>query len=534
MPNPAKILPFCALLFALCPAHSGADRATLTVKIVDEFGSPTAARVYLTDESGRSYFPSGALIYNRMNWNVSEEHFFPVGGSFSIELAKNTYALRIERGKEYLPIEDKITLADSGSVEKTYRLERWVNMAGEGWYSADMHAHVSLKDVPTLVAGEDLNVLLPITMWRVSFVPAYKDPMLEEFLAKADSSGVIEVAKNRWFTPVNEELESDQSSILISRLGRKPIPLAFPFEELAERTHQQGGLVDSEKATSVELPAIAALGGIDFAGLANNHFWRSDCYTGPWGVWPDDAPRKYDQTCEGFARAGFDIYYALLNSGFPVKLSAGSAYGVQPTPLGWSRIYVHVDGAFNPENWFKALESGRSFVSTGPMLLLKVNGLEPGQESRDGQFPLGAEAEVTILSTEPVTSAEIVVNGRAMPVAMSRDESSKYSFRGKASLTLTTSSWIAARYVQPRGKTLTLAHTSPIYYWNQQQPIPFDSKDAEYLLSRIESLIREAKAGRARDGSDSTSNIFENQETRQKTVKYLLEAKQTLEAKLRH
>jgi hypothetical protein len=171
---------------------------------------------------------------------------------------------------------------------------------------------------------------------------------------------VVQVAKNRWFTPLNEELESDQSAILLSRHGRKPLALEFPFERMAERAHEQGGLVDSEKATSVELPAIAGLAGIDLVGLANNHFWRSNCYTGPWGVWPEHAAQKYAETCEGFARAGFDIYYyALLNFGVPVK-PAGSAYGVQPTPLGWSRIYVHVDGNFTAENWFRAEKMGRS------------------------------------------------------------------------------------------------------------------------------------------------------------------------------
>ena len=518
----------------LLTVSSATKPTTLTVKILDESGFPTTARVYLTDEKGKSYFPTGALVYKRMNWNVSEEHFFPPDGSFSIELQKNTYSLRIERGKEYLPIHDDIVLSDSGNVEKIYRLQRWMNMANKGWYSADMHAHVSLRNVAMLLNGEDLNVLLPITMWRVSFVPAYQDPMLDEILATTDSSGVVQVAKNRWYTPVNEELESDQSAILLSGLGRKPLSLEFPFEQMAERAHEQGGLVDSEKATSVELPAIAGLSGVDLVGLANNHFWRSDCYTGPWGVWPDHAMQKYQETCEGFARAGFDIYYALLNFGVSAKLSAGSAYGVQPTPLGWSRIYVHVDGKFTADNWFRALKLGHSFVTTGPMILLKVNGLEPGEEDRSGQFPLRVQADLTVLSTDPIANAEIVVNGQPMSVAMSPDENNKYYFHGNTGIALTGSSWIAARYMAPRGNTLALTHTSPIYFWNQSQPIPVTPKDAEYILAKIESLIRETQAGRAENNSDSTSNVFDNEETRQKTLKYLERAKKLYEAKLHH
>jgi hypothetical protein len=165
------------------------------------------------------------------------------------------------------------------------------------------------------------------------------------------------------------------------------------------------------------------------------------------------------------------------------------------------------------------------------MILLKVNGLEPGEQHWGGQFPLRVQAELTVLSTDPVTSAQIVVNGQPVSVAMSHDENNKYSFHGETGITLTTSSWIAARYMAPRGNTLALAHTSPIYFWNQNQPIPIAPEDAEYILTRIESLIRETKAGRAENGSDSTSNIFDNEEIREKTLRYLEQAKKTYEAK---
>ena len=62
---------------------------------------------------------------------------------------------------------------------------------------------------------------------------------------------------------------------------------------------------------------------------------------------------------------------------------------------------------------------GRSFVTTGPMIFLKVNGLEPGEEHRGGQFPLRVQAELTMLSRAPIAGAEIVVNGQPVSVAMS-------------------------------------------------------------------------------------------------------------------
>jgi hypothetical protein len=514
------------LFYLLLLGASFAGGTTLSVRILAEDGAPLAARVYLKSQHGDTLFPAGTLVYKKLNWNVSEEHFIAPTGAFSIELPEGAYSLTLERGKEYLPVQENIQVPAAGRTEKTYLLKRWVAMNDLGWYSADMHAHVSLNDAATLMDGEDLNVLLPVSWWRVSFVPAYRDPHLPEFLARADKSGAVRTAKNRWFTPLNEELESDQSSILISRLGSSPLELEFPFELMAELAHNRGALVDSEKPTSAELPAIAALGGVDFLGLANNHFWRSACYTGPWGVWPDHALQAYAQTCEGFARAGFDLYYALLNTGVRAELSAGSAYGVQPTPLGWSRVYVHVGSDFSPENWFKALAMGRSFVTTGSMIFLTVNGLEPGEVHKAEAFPLSADVELKVLSTQPAKSAEVVVNGKARSIPLAPDSSNPFSFSGATTLRLESSSWLAARYIAVRGQAIDIAHTSPIFLCNRDQPLPVAATDAEYVLRRIDNLISEVKAGRAANGSDSTSNIFDNSEVRRRTLQYLEQARE--------
>lgn len=77
--------------------------------------------------------------------------------------------------------------------------------------------------------------------------------------------------------------------------------------EFSRKAHARGGVIDSENATSLELPAIVACGAVDVVGLANNHFWRSDCYTGRRGAWPDHLLRRYPESCSGFALAGFEV-----------------------------------------------------------------------------------------------------------------------------------------------------------------------------------------------------------------------------------
>ena len=42
-----------------------------------------------------------------------------------------------------------------------------------------------------------------------------------------------------------------------------------------------------------------------------------------------------------------EVYYHLLNCGFRLPVSAGSASGVKASPLGYNRVYARVSGAFS-------------------------------------------------------------------------------------------------------------------------------------------------------------------------------------------
>ena len=60
---------------------------------------------------------------------------------------------------------------------------------------------------------------------------------------------------------------------------------------------------------------------------------------------------------------GFQTYYALLNCGLRLQPTAGTANGVHPVPLGFSRVYVHLDEPFSFDAWMRGLAAGRSFVT---------------------------------------------------------------------------------------------------------------------------------------------------------------------------
>ena len=147
------------------------------------------------------------------------------------------------------------------------------------------------------------------------------------------------------------------------------------------------------------------------------------------------------------------LYYTLLNAGFPLVPTAGTANGVHPVPAGFSRVYVYQPDGFNYDKWLDGLKRGRSFVTTGPMLFAKVNDRQPGgiiELSSDG-----AEVSVTgeVVSESPVSFLEIVVNGRPVLKVSSQPKttpSGAHQMTFSSKLLIKNSSWIAVRCYEER------------------------------------------------------------------------------------
>ncbi len=216
----------------------------------------------------------------------------------------------------------------------------------------------------------------------------------------------------------------------------------------------------------LEPRASALLGAVDTIGLVNNHIWRTGAYTAKWGAWPDRMLGQYPDTCRGFVPAGFDRYSALLHAGIDLKLSAGSASGVHPVPPGRSRIYVRTRAKPTVAGWFDAVRAGMSLVTTGPMLLLRVNGKEPGDEIRGLSFPATVDIEVEMLSTVAVDHVKVVVNGAVHSIAMKRDTAKARRYRGRLRTRLTDGAWITARRSADRAGSCDAAHRSPVFLGN--------------------------------------------------------------------
>jgi hypothetical protein len=229
--------------------------------------------------------------------------------------------------------------------------------------------------------------------------------------------------------------------------------------------------------------------------LANNHFWRTE-----YGVtnWAAPAPAWMNVGTGGrnerdWALYGFQAWYALLNCGFNPRPAGGTAHGVHPVPLGYGRVYVHLDQAFSYEAWLRALDAGRSFVTTGPMLLVEVEGELPGHRftwKNARSRTVAVKARIVAPRLEGM-KVEFVVNGEVVKhqdVVPAGSDAVEKIVRDK--IEITESGWLAVRCGQEgQGGRFAFAHTAAWWFDLGGALVHPRRKEIEWLAGRVREEI---------------------------------------------
>jgi hypothetical protein len=169
-----------------------------------------------------------------------------------------------------------------------------------------------------------------------------------------------------------------------------------------------------------------------------------------------------------FRQLGLDDFYDFLSLGVPLTAAAGSDFPWGGT-IGEVRTYVYTGPGFSADRWFAAMRRGRTFVTNGPMLFLKVDDDIPGDAIR---VPLHRSVHVTAHASAPPeigspSRLEIVAQGQVVHTAESKDPQG-HDLTIDVRLPIESSQWIAARVRTHNGG---LAHTSPVYVIIGGQPI---------------------------------------------------------------
>jgi len=457
-------------------------------------GEPLPARVYVIGSNDTLYMAEKCLPYERPQYasriGYTGRHFTTDGNTFTVRLPEGTATVIIERGKEYIPLEEKLTIVSGKTIEREFVANRWIDMASMGWYSGDLHVHRPLTDLADLMLAEDLNVACPQTNWNLG-----REPDLDAWLERADDSGVIRIDGTHLFSVMSSEIERfKNSAVLMHHTGKTILPVAeceeqgLPNISLIDRAREAGGYIEAEKPWWPESHIDIAAGAADFVGIVNNHLTYKSYL-------PEHPRRRsefrddYPEGVTGYVDYVLDLFYAYLNCGFRVMPTAGSASGALPNPLGYNRVYVWVDGAFTYDSWFAALKKGRCFVTNGPMLILKVNGKDTGEELsvEEGEV----HAVCTVYSLQPLDRVEIILNGEIVLTAAPELSGNRAEI--DADIPVSESGWIAARCFEKVGDTFRFAHTAPVFVETGGEPFKPRKYAVDYFLRKTRELVVRAE-----------------------------------------
>lgn len=498
------------------PREPAAPSAIEGVVLDARSGLPIPARVSIRGDDGTWYFPESAAAdgsavkYERKaigNPAIVEMHATLSAHPFRVAVPPGRYVLTAERGKEYHPERLELTVGPE-PVKASFRLRRWIDMAGRGWYSGDTHTHRTLDELPNVMEAEDLHLAFPLLDWvREAFVPpiarreaSFRDP----------GSRPIAVGPTRWIVPRNTEYEIFTVGPERHTLGaffvinhETPLDLGTPpVVPVAERARREGALIELDKHNWPWSMAIVPIMPVDLFELSNNHVWQTDFGFRQFGEPPADY-MGVERDAAGFTEAGwidfgFQNYYALLDCGFRLRPTAGTASGVHPVPLGFGRVYVRVEGEPSPDAWLKGLDAGRSFVTTGPMLLATLDGRDPGHRFEQAEpGPRAYHLKGSVESAVPVGRIEVVVNGEVahrLPAANDTGPDGSYRCPIDAQVEVDGSSWVAVRCYEdrPDGR-VRFAHSAPFHVDVAGRPLRPRKAEVAYLIGRVEAQIERSK-----------------------------------------
>lgn len=401
-----------------------------------------------------------------------EPVMFQTQAEFSIELPPGRWRIAVSRGMEYVPVVEELRIEEPGSLEKTIRLDRWIDLASEGWYSGDVHVHH-----PTLeeahrdylleyARAEDLRVVNVLEMGH----HAGTDFRQKGFGPKHRSE-----RHGYWLVSGQEEPRSTFGHIIgLNIHGFVRDVKTYDFYDIAFRgIHEQPGAL------------------VGFA-----HFAWNGCALPrgfPWYVTTGEI--DFVELLQ-FGLVNTSGYADYLNLGFRLSAAAGSDVPWGST-IGEVRTYVYTGRECDIDRWFEGLGKGTTFVSNGPAIDLRVDGRLPGAE-----VELDAAGEVRVSARtrgHPKVGLprELVVAGPAGAIRKAVRKENERELRLDFSLEVPVSQWLVAHTACDNG---AVAHTSPVYVVIDGQPTWCVKRGPAVVRRQLEAI--EKIRAEFIDGSD--------------------------------
>lgn len=466
------------------PGMSGATEARIAGRIVDaDTGETMPVTVTIR-------LASGAVIREHPSYNRG----FRSSGVFEKTVPAGPATVTVRRGFDYGAITRTVDVAAGERVELNFALRRRTPLRRLGWYCGDSHVHMihgqreitaDFPYVAIAARAEALDYMSLAQRWAV----AEETPeALEQECRKVSTPDFLltwnlEAPKNYWRGDVSYCMGHGWTLGMGGRTreGRDAIRLldalnAHDYEEqktpapnfdTQALVHQLGGIVSYTHPCRWWRGKWGGKGGYP---VEENKFISNLAAELPFDTIAGPTYDTIDilmQTSEREVNEnGQKLWFMLLNHAYRIPGTASSDASFDNPGRGVPgavRVYTRVEGEPTIDKIKTAMRAGRNFVTSGPLLLLRLGEHQPGDVVRvngPAKFRVSLRAWASGEPGETIKSIDLIRNGEVVKT---------FSFDAAApevsrdfDIEEAQTAWYAARC---SGSSFTqIAITNPIYF----------------------------------------------------------------------
>ena len=388
------------------------------------------------------------------------EYYLPIGEVF----------FEVSKGFEAKPLRQRFEVTpETGEI--TIRLERLFDWRAKGWVTADTHVHF-LSTQTALLEGEaeGVNVVnLLASQWGELFTNIGDFTGAGETKTQDGEYMVRVGTENRQHILGHISLLGYEGAMILPLTTGGPDesaqgdPVDYTLTQWAAQCRSQKGLVilphfPNPRAENAAAIVSELIDGVEVTKLGATGI--SPHYLSDW--------------------------YRYLNCGYHLAAIGGTDKMSAGTAVGEMRTYAKLTGPLTYQTWKEAVISGKTFVTSGALVDMTVEG--QGMGGRLNLAEGGGNLSVTwdvASAVIPVTSLELVINGETVQTA--RFEGLLGERSGYFTANIKESAWVALRVrgCYPGQPEVITAHTSAVFVTVAGRPL-FNAPDAATILDQIE------------------------------------------------
>jgi hypothetical protein len=193
------------------------------------------------------------------------------------------------------------------------------------------------------------------------------------------------------------------------------------------------------------------------------------------------------------------VWHHALNNDFPVAATGGEDANTslhRHTMLGSVRTYAFVGPQLDARRWIDAVGEGRSFMSNGPLVELRINQRISGESIQLPPEGGTLDVECNVWSIFPLTRAVIHHNGKVWKELPLDPDRRSATFRTRA--TIADSGWFSLavegeRVAGSTDSSYPQAVSNPIRVYVGDRKIR-NKESAQYFITWIDKLRKMAEA----------------------------------------